>query len=85
MDRPRLAGRRRIRVELRLPSGAADVLYRLADVWDVSLSDAGARLIELGCIQARDSHLLAPGALGRAGLSGDPGIPGDVTESGGSR
>ena len=38
----------RIRVEFRLPRGLAEVVYGCAGDWDVSLSEAGARLIESG-------------------------------------
>lgn len=46
--RPRLRPRDIVRVELRLPQRAAEVLYWCAQDWNVSLSTAGAKLIELG-------------------------------------
>jgi hypothetical protein len=48
MDRPQLQSRDRLRVELRLPAETAETVYRCARGWDVSLSEAGTRLIESG-------------------------------------
>lgn len=48
MSRPRVHPRERVRVELRLPPQIAQMLYDSARQWDVSLSEAGARLIQLG-------------------------------------
>jgi hypothetical protein len=46
MNRPELGTRDRVRVEFRLPRATAGAVYRCARRWDVSLSEAGARLIE---------------------------------------
>lgn len=54
MDRPHLGPRGRLRVELRLPPQVAEMLYDSAREWHVSLSEAGARLIELGRGRAHD-------------------------------
>lgn len=48
MSRPKLGPRDRVRVEFRLPREVAEAAYRCADDWDVSLSEAGSRLIESG-------------------------------------
>lgn len=48
MDRPELGVRDRVRVEFRLPRASAEAAYRCAREWNVSLSEAGARLIDLG-------------------------------------
>lgn len=48
MTRPELGTRDRVRVEFRLPQAAADAVYRCAREWNVSLSEAGTRLIDLG-------------------------------------
>jgi hypothetical protein len=48
MGRPHLGPRERLRVELRLSPQIAEMLYDSAQQWDVSLSEAGARLIQLG-------------------------------------
>lgn len=56
MDRPRLGPLGKTRVELRLPPQVATMLYDCATEWHVSLSEAGARLIELGNI-ARTEEL----------------------------
>lgn len=52
MTRPELGTRDRVRVEFRLQQSAAEAVYRCAREWDVSLSEAGARLIALGYKQA---------------------------------
>ncbi|WP_187776148.1 hypothetical protein [Antrihabitans cavernicola] len=47
-----MVGRRdRVRVEFRLPRDTATAVYRCVDMWDVTLSQAGTRLIELGLAQ----------------------------------
>jgi hypothetical protein len=46
--RPELGKRERVRVELRLPQASAEALYQCARDWNLSLSEAGARLIDLG-------------------------------------
>jgi hypothetical protein len=56
MDRPELGSRDRMRVEFRLPRAVAEAAYQCARRWDVSLSEAGARLIVSGLAQ------LDPGA-----------------------
>ena len=48
MSRPKLGPRDRVRVEFRLPREVAEAAYRCAHDWDVSLSEAGSRLIESG-------------------------------------
>jgi hypothetical protein len=48
MGRPQLGPRERLRVELRLSPEIAEMLYDSAQQWNVSLSEAGARLIQLG-------------------------------------
>lgn len=48
MTRPELGTRDRVRVEFRLPQAAAEAVYRCAREWNVSLSEAGTRLIDLG-------------------------------------
>ena len=48
MVRPHLGPRERMRVELRLAPQVAEMLYDSAQEWDVSLSEAGARLIQMG-------------------------------------
>ncbi|PEG35235.1 hypothetical protein CQY20_22425 [Mycolicibacterium agri] len=48
MDRPQTRLRERIRVELRLPPHVAEMIYESAQHWDVSLSEAGSRLIQIG-------------------------------------
>ncbi len=48
MERPHLVPRDRVRVEFRLPPAVAETAYRCARQWNVSLSEAGARLIESG-------------------------------------
>jgi hypothetical protein len=55
MDRPQLRPLDKLRVELRLPSRVAEVLYLSAQEWQVSLSEAGARLILSGSIHETDS------------------------------
>lgn len=47
-ERPHLVPRDRVRVEFRLPPAVAETAYRCAREWNVSLSEAGARLIESG-------------------------------------
>lgn len=49
--RPRLSRPDRVRVELRLPRACAESAYRCAREWDVSLSEAGARLIDMAVAQ----------------------------------
>lgn len=53
MNRPTLGPRHRVRVEFRLPREVAEAAYRCADDWDVSLSEAGSRLIESGYTSLR--------------------------------
>lgn len=48
MNRPKLGPRDRVRVELRLPRAVAEAIYRCAREWNMSLSEAGSRLIESG-------------------------------------
>lgn len=48
MDRPPTRVRERVRVELRLPPHVAQMIYDRAQHWDVSLSEAGSRLIQIG-------------------------------------
>lgn len=48
MDRPHNRVRQRVRVELRLQPHVAQMLYDRALHWDVSLSEAGSRLIQIG-------------------------------------
>lgn len=48
MDRPHNRVRERVRVELRLPPHVAQMIYDRAQHWDVSLSEAGSRLIRIG-------------------------------------
>lgn len=48
MDRPHTRVRERVRVELRLPPHVAQMIYDRAQHWDVSLSEAGSRLIQIG-------------------------------------
>lgn len=48
MARPALGVRDRVRVEFRLPRATAEAAYQCAREWNVSLSEAGARLIDLG-------------------------------------
>jgi len=48
MARPELGVRDRVRVEFRLPRASAEAAYQCAREWNVSLSEAGARLIDLG-------------------------------------
>ncbi|MYV30873.1 hypothetical protein GQ649_27040 [Rhodococcus sp. DSM 6344] len=50
MDRPRLSSVERVRVELRLPPSTARALYRYAADSGVTLSQAGAKLIESGLV-----------------------------------
>lgn len=54
MDRPQLPPVEKLRVELRLPSRVAELLYLSAQEWEVSLSEAGARLILSGRIRETD-------------------------------
>lgn len=54
MGRPHLGPRERLRVELRLSRQIAEMLYDSAQEWDVSLSEAGARLIQLGYGHSED-------------------------------
>jgi hypothetical protein len=51
VDRPKLGSRDRMRVEFRLPRDVAEAAYQCARRWDVSLSEAGARLIVSGLTQ----------------------------------
>lgn len=46
MNRPEFGSRDRVRVEFRLPRETADAVYSWSRKWNVSLSEAGARLIE---------------------------------------
>ena len=62
--RPRLRPRDIVRVELRLPQRAAEVLYWCAQDWNVSLSAAGAKLIELGY-----EHALGRGSVSEIGMA----------------
>lgn len=48
MERADRRRRDRVRVELRLRPATADALHERARVWDVSVSEAGNRLIEAG-------------------------------------
>ncbi|MGC7358365.1 hypothetical protein RA989_21185 [Mycobacteroides abscessus subsp. massiliense] len=50
MDRPPLSARGRLRVEFRLRGITAETVYRCAREWDMSLSEAGDRLISAGAI-----------------------------------
>ncbi len=67
MDRPSLGRVDRVRVELRLPPATARALYEYATGRAVSLSGAGAELIEAALALrdhrggARDSSLGLPG------------------------
>ena len=54
MDRPQLRPLDKLRVELRLPARVAEVLYLSAQEWQVSLSEADARLILSGSIRETD-------------------------------
>lgn len=59
MSRPTLGPRDRVRVEFRLPREVAEAAYRCADDWDVSLSEAGSRLIESGYTSLRSQPKMA--------------------------
>jgi hypothetical protein len=54
MDRPQLRPVDKLRVELRLPPRVAELLYLSAREWNVSLSEAGARLILSGSTHETD-------------------------------
>jgi hypothetical protein len=48
MNRPRAPRPQRVRVELRLYPATADALYHRAAAWNVSISEAGNRLLKAG-------------------------------------
>lgn len=54
MDRPQLGRMERLRVELRRSPRVAEVLYRSAQEWHVTLSEAGSRLIMSGSVRELD-------------------------------
>lgn len=54
VKRPELGPLEKLRVELRLPPQIAEMLYDSAQEWHVSLSEAGARLIERGHAHGRE-------------------------------
>lgn len=56
MRTPSVNRRQRIRIELRLFPGVAEILYARAALWNVSLSEAGNHLIELGLQQETDRY-----------------------------
>ncbi len=51
MRRPQVKRPERIRVELRLDPATATALYESASRWNLSLSAAGTRLLEMGLRQ----------------------------------
>lgn len=63
MDRPPTRVRERVRVELRLPPHVAQMIYDRAQHWDVSLSEAGSRLIQIGHDVV--GHVIPQGLLSR--------------------
>lgn len=68
--RPEIQQRKRLRVEFRLPQDHVDLVYRCARDWDVSLSDAGARLLEIAGDQLRRGSSVGAGAVaGREEIS----------------
>lgn len=68
MRRPHLGPRDRVRVEFRLPRAVAEAAYHCAGEWDVSLSEAGARLIESG-YEILTAHSRSSWFTGRSVLS----------------
>lgn len=81
MDRPELGVRDRMRVEFRLPRASAEAAYQCAREWNVSLSEAGARLIDLGYEQIARSATISE--IVRAPMYGEPLADSQAEASGG--
>lgn len=54
MDRPQVERPRRTRVELRMQPQTAEALYARAKKWNLTISDAGNRLVEMSLLHLGD-------------------------------
>ena len=68
MARPVMGRRERVRVEFSLSPALADQVYRYAKIENLTLSQAGERL--LADALARSTHPMAPGLEARTRIKG---------------
>jgi hypothetical protein len=74
MTRSRLGQRDRVRVELRLPRAVAEATYGCARDWNMSLSEAGSRLIEAGLMR-QGAHVKGTCRVDDSSTFSDPESP----------
>lgn len=84
--RPEFGPKDRVRVEFRLPRAVAEAAYRCACEWNVSLSEAGTRLIESGFMATHASAKPTGAASNSYTLAwnNQAGPTSTTTESGGT-